>query len=143
MGRRLGRVLKNAEEPLLQWRRKMDCPTIISLRKAIVTPLSFQQGRELPAGHITILTNPTFILITPGTEADGQPIDIAQGDLFVRLKYHTTPGYDKKDNTPYDQLSEEKQKVLEQVGFDAIHNIITVDSFETQIRTLRILGELQ
>ena len=123
MGRRLGRVLKNAEEPLLHWRRENDCPTIIAQRMAIVTPLSFQQGRELPAGHITILTNPTFILITPGTEADGQAIDIAQGDLFVRLKYHP-PG-------------------TAEAPFDIIHNIITVDSFETQIRTLRILGELQ
>ena len=89
----------------------------------IVTPHSFQQGRELPAGHITILTNPTFIVINPGTETNGEQIDVAQGDLFVRLKYHPSE--------------------IEQDPFDVIHHIITVASFETQFTTMRILGELE
>ena len=134
--------MKEALDPMLQWRREAAGETIIAKREGIVTPLSFQRGRDLPAGHITFLSNPTFIIINPSTEPDGTPLNVAQGDLFVRLKYHETqPAPDAA--TPFDELPQARQTELKSLAFNAIHQILTVHSFETQFNSLRILGELQ
>ena len=140
--RRLGRKMKEALDPMLQWRRESGGETVIAKRQGIVTPLSFQRGRDIPAGNITFLTNPTFIIINPSTEDDGTPLNVAQGDLFVRLKYHETqPAMDAA--TPFDDLPGARQKELKSLAINAIHQILTVHSFETQFNSLRILGELQ
>ena len=120
--RRLGRKMKEALDPMLQWRREAAGETVIAKREGIVTPLSFQRGRDLPAGHITFLTNPTFIIINPSTEDDGTPLDVAQGDLFVRLKYHETqPAPDAA--TPFDELPQARQNELQSLVFNANHQI--------------------
>ena len=162
--RRLGRKIRTAEEPLLQWRRQglsePDEETgrqerigehIINIYEGIVTPLSFQRGRDTATGNITFLTNPTFILINPSDDMDGYPIDIAQGDLFVRLKYHESPYKTQEDGTkekhdyqtPFNNLSDERQDELKHIAFNAVHHILEVHSFETQFNGMRLLGELQ
>ena len=125
--RRVGRALKaNAKEDLLQWRREGfdNCEEVIATRKGIVTPLSFRRGRGLPE-HITLLTNPTFILINPARDMNDNLLDIAQGDLFVRLRY-----YQGLETTEAD-------------AFNAVHHVLTVHSFEEHFNGLRVLGDLQ
>lgn len=158
VARRLGRKTRTAEEPLLQWRRQgRDADGnkiyehIVEIYCAILTPLSFQRGRDTSAGNVTFLTNPAFILINPATDRDGRPIDVAQGDLFARLRYLEPPYKVKEDGTkekhdykkPYTELEPERQDDLKDIAFRATHHTLTVHSFETQFNGIRLLGELQ
>lgn len=154
--RRLGRKLQTAEEALIHWRRRGDlddCEQVTEIRRGIVTPLSFQRGRDLPTGNVTFLKNPAFIIINPSNEPDpeneGQrrPLDIRQGDLFTRLKYHEKPynnASEKRDyKIPFQQLEPERQDELKDIALTAIHQVITVHSYEEQFNSVRILGDLQ
>ena len=145
--------MRTAEEPLLQWRRDGtdNAPQIISIYEGIVTPIAFQRGQETATGNLTFLTNPAFILINPSADMDDEPLDIVQGDLLVRLKYLESPYKTKEDGTkacrdytiPYAELDTERQAELQDIGFNAVHHIFTVHSFETQFDGIRILGDLQ
>lgn len=144
IARRLGRKMRTAEEPLLQWRRQgsNNAAEVIELYEGIVTPLAFQRGQDSPTGNITFLQNPAFILINPSADEDDIPLDIVQGDTFVRLKYHEPPAnYNHCQH--FTELEPDRQAELKAIALDAIHQTITVHSFETQFDGIRILGDLQ
>lgn len=135
--RRLGRKLKVAQknELLFHWRRKPSglsasqrsdfCDGIVERRrKGLVTPLTYYRGRDL-GQIITFMTNPVFVLIDHFRDSDGDKIDIASGDLLVRLKY-----FDGDETT-------------DRAAMKAKHHVITVHSFEEQFNGLQILGNLE
>ena len=138
--RRLGWALESTEEPLFHWRRQGTdgCEQFVRLREGIVNPISFQRGRDLPAGNVTFLSNPAFVLITPSTEMDsGEPMDMMQGDLLVRLRYQHGAARlpDEADSAYVERITP--------IAYKTIHQIFTVHSYEEQFNCLRILGDLQ
>ena len=122
--RRLGRKIDSSQELLLQWRREPQRKIVERRREGIVTPLTYYRGRDL-GQVLTFLTNPVFLLINPAFDEDEKLIDVASGDLLVRLKY-----FNGDDTTDKDAVK-------------ATHHVITVHDSEEQFNTLQILGNLE
>ena len=129
IARRLGRKIDSSQELLLQWRREPHRKIVERRREGIVTPLTYYRGRDL-GQVLTFLTNPVFLLINPAYECEDEGeesklIDVASGDLFVRLKYFNGDKTTDKD------------------AVKATHHVITVHDSEEQFNTLQILGNLE
>lgn len=130
--RRRSRNLKVSLEPLFQFRYELTADEIADgaeyhRHEGVVRPASHLLGRTTGIG-LTI-NNPAYLNITPAFQADGTPLDIIRGDLFIRLKYIN--GEDTTDQEAIDFATDTRAKYsLQVVTFEIADNIF------------RILGDL-
>lgn len=127
--RRLGRKLQSSQEQLFHWRRK-PVEEVVARREGIVVPFS-QNRRHDFSRDVSFLTNPCYALINPARDDDGNFIDIASGDLLVRLKYYASSDDPKGEN------------IRDVVLMSYTHHILTVHSFEEQLNVMRVLCNLE